>query len=167
MTKGKFVLNNQNLSTLTIYGVGDFEAFSGNKQYRNKINSVNIPMQGAIPPGVYYIVHRPTGGWKGVIRTDLHDFYSWVTPYPVNKAEWFALYRKDGKIDDYTRINGVKRGNFRLHPQGPLHISEGCITLENGSDFKTIRQALTTNNPTKLENGLDCFGTIEVVADAK
>lgn len=44
-----------------------------------------------------------------MLRTDLHDFYSWPTSTPVIKYEWFALYREDGKIDDYTWINGVKR----------------------------------------------------------
>ncbi|WP_254367149.1 tlde1 domain-containing protein [Paraburkholderia sp. NMBU_R16] len=33
--------------------------------------------------------------------------------------QWFALYRNDGVVDDYTFIDGVRRGNFRLHPNVP------------------------------------------------
>lgn len=36
----------------------------------------------------------------------------------VHHEDWFALYRDDGQIDDYTVINGVRRGNFRIHPNG-------------------------------------------------
>lgn len=162
---GKFVINNQEMSTLTMFGVGSFPAYSGNKKSRNRVSDVAVPMQGPIPPGKYYIVDRPTGGWKGVIRTDLHDFYSWPTPTPVIKAEWFALYRQDGKIDDFTWINGVKRGNFRLHPPGPLGISEGCVTLKNRTDFLTIRQSLLSTQLRKLPNGLVTYGEIEVVTD--
>nr|WP_254058708.1 tlde1 domain-containing protein [Yersinia pestis] len=35
------------------------------------------------------------------------------------------LVRDDGKIDDYTWINNVERGNFRLHPIGPMRVSMG------------------------------------------
>lgn len=93
--QGKFVINNKGMSTIMIYGVGTYSAYSGNGKYRNQASGVAVPMEGAIPPGKYYIVNRPTGGWKGVIRTDLHDFYSWPSAKPVIKAEWFALYRQD------------------------------------------------------------------------
>ncbi|UIA90128.1 DUF2778 domain-containing protein [Erwinia tracheiphila] len=33
-----------------------------------------MPKAEPLPPGRYHIVDRPTGGWKVVIRTDLHDF---------------------------------------------------------------------------------------------
>lgn len=35
----------------------------------------------------------------------------------------FALCAADGKIDDETFCNKVKRGSFRLHPTGNLGIS--------------------------------------------
>lgn len=162
---GKFTVNNAEFSPLRIYGVGTFSAFSGNDQHRNKTSSIAIQDNGPIPPGLYFIVARPTGGWKGMIRTDLHDFYSWFTSTPVNKYLWFALYRADGSIDDYTWINGVKRGNFRLHPSGPLGISLGCITLKNSSDFVAIRQAITGTPTVQLPNGLQSYGTIEVILD--
>jgi len=104
--QGKFIVNDADFSPLIFYGVGTFLAYSGNDQYRNRAGCVGIPDNGPIPSGRYYIVKRPSGGWKGVIRTDLHDFYSWPTSTPVIKYEWFALYRDDGKIDDHTWVSG-------------------------------------------------------------
>lgn len=45
-------------------------------------------------------------------------------------------------MDDETYCNKVKRGNFRLHPQGPRGISQGCITIENIGDFLHISAML-------------------------
>ena len=36
----------------------------------------------------------------------------------------------------------IERGNFRLHPKGPLGRSEGCITIEKLDDFNAIRKTL-------------------------
>lgn len=94
-------------------------------------------------------------------------FYSWPTSTPVIKYEWFALYRDDGKIDDTTWINGVERGNFRLHPPGPLGVSRGCITLQHRTDFLSIRQALLSTRQIKLSNGLMSYGVIEVILNGK
>ncbi len=58
------------------------------------------------------------------------------------KEDWFALYANDGKIDDYTFCNKVERGHFRLHPKGPNGLSEGCVTIEERSDFVIIRSML-------------------------
>ncbi|EMR7683327.1 DUF2778 domain-containing protein [Yersinia enterocolitica] len=161
--QGQFVVNNADYSPLSIFGVGTFMAYSGKADYRNHTGCVDVPNAGPIPQGRYHIVNRPTGGWKGVIRTDLHDFYSWFTPTPVLKAEWFALFRDDGNVNDTTWINGVERGNFRLHPAGPMGISLGCITLQHRSDFLTIRQALLSTRKETLANGLVTYGCIEVI----
>lgn len=161
--QGKFVVNDADFSPLLMYGVGTFMAYSGKDQYRNRAGCIGVPSLGPIPDGRYHIVNRPTGGWKGVIRTDLHDLYSWVTPTPVIKYEWFALYRDDGKIDDHTWVNGVERGNFRLHPPGPIGVSLGCITLQHRTDFLAIRQALLSTPQVKLFNGLMSYGMIEVI----
>lgn len=163
--RGKFEINGRAFSPLIFYGIGTFQAYSGNNQYRNHAGCVAVPDNGPIPGGRYHIVDRPTGGWKGIIRTDLQDWYSWLTSTPVIKYEWFALYRDDGKIDDYTWINGVKRGHFRLHPPGPLGISLGCITLQNRTDFLAIRQALLSTQRVTLSNGLLSYGIIEVIVN--
>jgi len=85
-------------------------------------------------------------------------------PIPVHHSEWFALYRDDGLIDDFTWINGVQRGQFRLHPAGGRGISLGCITLPSRTDFLRIRSALlhTKKIPT-TNSGLNAYGTIEVI----
>ena len=57
-------------------------------------------------------------------------------------GDWFALYAADGKIDDETFCNQVKRGNFRLHPKGTAGISQGCITLESVADYQRLRTFL-------------------------
>ncbi|MDU4940193.1 MAG: DUF2778 domain-containing protein [Mixta calida] len=165
--KGTFIINDADFCPLLIYGVGTFMAWSGKDQYRNRAGCTGIPDTGPLPAGIYHIVKRPSGGWKGVIRTDLRDFYSWWTSTPVIKYEWFALYRADGKIDDYTWINGVKRGNFRLHPAGPMGVSLGCITLQHRTDFIAIRHALLSTPQIKLANGLQSYGTIEVILNGK
>ncbi|WP_425480186.1 tlde1 domain-containing protein [Dyella monticola] len=80
-------------------------------------------------------------------------------------SEWFALYRDDGSIDDYTRVNGIRRGNFRLHPAGGYGRSLGCITLPSYTDFHAIRKALLHTNVIAIGNtGLNAYGWIEVVA---
>lgn len=160
---GKFIVNDADFSPLYIYGVGTYLAYSGKDMYRNRTGCIGIPSLGPIPDGRYYIVKRPTGGWKGIISADLHDFYSWPTDRPVIKYEWFALFRDDGKVDDRTWIKGVERGNFRLHPPGPAGVSLGCITLQHRADFLSIRQALLSTQQVKLANGLISYGVIEVI----
>ncbi|MBB5426463.1 hypothetical protein HDG40_004637 [Paraburkholderia sp. JPY158] len=83
---------------------------------------------------------------------------------PTNHNEWFALYRDDGSIDDFTWVNGVKRGHFRLHPAGGEGASLGCITLPSRADFLVIRNSLL-NTSTILTGrpGLRAYGTIEVI----
>ncbi|MDE8555645.1 DUF2778 domain-containing protein [Pantoea vagans] len=39
--------------------------------------------------------------------------------YVTDCSTWFGLFRDDGKIDDLTFVQGIRRGNFRLHPIGP------------------------------------------------
>lgn len=164
---GKFLIGDADFAPLFMYGVGTFMAYSGNGTYRNRAGCVAVPNNGPIPNGRYHIVKRPSGGLKGIIRTDAHDFYSWPTSTPVIKYEWFALYRDDGKIDDTTWINGVERGNFRLHPPGPLGVSRGCITLQHRTDFLSIRQALLSTRQIKLSNVLMSYGVIEVILNGK
>jgi hypothetical protein len=92
------------------------------------------------------------------------DAYSTYKGVPLDHSEWFALYRDDGLIDDYTWINGVKRGNFRLHPVGATGRSLGCITLPSYADFRAIRRALL--NTVKIpadSSGLKAYGWIEVI----
>lgn len=162
--QGKFVVNNQPLSPLSIFGVGTFAAFSGNGIYRNRGGCVAVEGKGPIPGGRYWIVDRPKGGMASMAWTWAQDAWNTAIGVPSNHTEWFAMYRDDGKIDDQTWIRGVERGQFRLHPVGGRGVSFGCITLPNYSDFQAIRRALlhTTTIPGR-NSGLRAYGSIEVI----
>ena len=43
--------------------------------------------------------------------------------------------KKEEKIGKQTIVNGIRRGNFRLYPEGELKFSEGCIAVINFIDF--------------------------------
>ncbi|NUY03101.1 DUF2778 domain-containing protein [Paraburkholderia youngii] len=161
---GKFLVNNEPLAPLTINGIGTFDAYSGNNQYRNRGGCTTVPDNGPIPAGKYWIVDRPTGGIGSQAYAWAIDSLNSVVGHPSNHREWFALYRDDVAIDDWTWVNGVKRGQFRLHPAGGSGISLGCITLPSHSDFMRIRHALlhTMQIPARC-SGLRAYGTIEVI----
>ncbi|UPF38925.1 DUF2778 domain-containing protein [Klebsiella pneumoniae subsp. pneumoniae] len=78
-------------------------------------------------------------------------------------SDWFALWRDDRGIDDETWVEGVKRGNFRLHPGT---VSEGCITIAHNSDFAMIRNALMNTSLVQVPciRSLMARGWVEVVA---
>ncbi|ELY9614312.1 DUF2778 domain-containing protein [Salmonella enterica] len=162
--QGKFIINDSDFSPLSIYGVGTFMAFSGNGVYRNKGACATISGNGPIPAGKYWIVDRPEGGMKSKANAGIRDAYNHlVKGATFRHSEWFALWRDDWGIDDYTWVESVKRGNFRLHP-GVL--SEGCITLAHDSDFALIRNALlkTSKIDVPCMRKLKAYGTIEVIS---
>ncbi|WP_413185118.1 DUF2778 domain-containing protein [Paraburkholderia sacchari] len=165
---GKFVANNTPMSTLVMFGVGIFPAFSGDDVYRNRGGCTMIANKGPLPSGKYWIVNRPRGGFGSQTEAWIKDTWNTVMGAPTNHAEWFALYRDDGLIDDWTWINGIKRGNFRLHPSGGGGNSFGCITLQSLADFRRLRQALL-HTPTIAagNSGLHAYGWIEVIANGK
>ncbi|WP_166362573.1 DUF2778 domain-containing protein [Pseudomonas akapageensis] len=154
--QGKFVVNNEEFSPLVIFGVGSFMAFSGQGAYRNQSGCGYIRGNGPIPAGRYWVVDRPVGGIRSQALAWVYDFAA-----GSNRSEWFALYRDDGMIDDYTWVSGVNRGNFRLHPGT---ISEGCITLSQYSDFQSVRNAsLRTSTVLVRNTGLRAYAMIEVI----
>jgi hypothetical protein len=164
--QGKFLVNNERFSPLTICGVGSFLAFSGNEIYRNRGGCTALKNDGPIPAGRYWIVDRPSGGIGSRIRMWATDTANSIIRTPTNHGEWFALYRDDGKIDDYTWVNGVERGNFRLHPIGGSGLSLGCITVQNIFYFQTIRRALLNTSTVPIQNtNLHAFGVIEVIVN--
>jgi Protein of unknown function (DUF2778) len=164
--QGKFVVNNQPFSPLVIYGVGAFQAFSGNSIFRNRGGCTAIPDNGPIPAGKYWIVDRPAGGIRSQMQTWAKDLANTLIGKPSHHNEWFALYRDDGRIDDETLINGKKRDHFRLHPVGGAGVSLGCITLQSLADFQRLRSALlhTTTVPAG-NSGIRAYGWIEVIAN--
>ncbi|WP_179404838.1 tlde1 domain-containing protein [Burkholderia guangdongensis] len=81
----------------------------------------------------------------------------------MNKFEWFALYAKDRKIDDELFCDQVRRGKFRLHPKGPLGVSEGCITLEHRHDFLMLRSAILSAPKFRIPGtSYDAYGMVIV-----
>lgn len=166
--QGKFVVNNRPLAPLSIFGIGTFMAFSGNDIYRNRGGCAAIMNNGPLPAGRYWIVDRPTSGVGTRLRTLLQDAWNTASGTPTDHTEWFALYRDDCLIDDYTWIEGVRRGNFRLHPMGGRGVSLGCITLHSHSDFQSVRRALLHTTTIPIHNtGLNAYGMIEVIAHGK
>jgi len=147
----KFELNGKAISTLWC-GAKRFPAYSGLKGNVNRRISACVAGSGPIPPGTYYIFDRQSGGLLGPLR----DLFS-------NKDEWFALYAIDEKVDDETFCENVKRGQFRLHPSGPLGISQGCITINNASDYQILRAMLKKTKQEKVPGSeLLAYGKVVV-----
>ncbi|EAY67435.1 MULTISPECIES: DUF2778 domain-containing protein [Burkholderia] len=122
-----FELNDKPISRFEIAG-RVFPAFSGAGPHANKRTFMCVPDLGPLPVGTYYIVDRKSGGWLGALRDSI-----------AGNSEWFALYADDGRVDDETFCDGVKRGRFRLHAGS---ISKGCITIATQADFNVIKGML-------------------------
>ncbi|WP_062124962.1 DUF2778 domain-containing protein [Paraburkholderia monticola] len=153
-----FTLNRRSTSTLVCAGFGSVTAFSGNGRHINSPDSTNVANAGAIPKGMYYIVDRESGGHLGWLWDGVKDLGA-----DTHRAEWFALYRDDGAIDDWTLIDGVRRSNFRLHPVGRYGESDGCITLSSREQFKALRSYLKTQPPAFIPGTVTrYYGTVEV-----
>jgi Protein of unknown function (DUF2778) len=146
----KFELN----KPISTFGCGatSFPAFSGLGEHANRRASACILNAGPIPPGNYYIFDRQSGGLIGPLR----DLFT-------DHSNWFALHAIDGKIDDETYCNKVKRGAFRLHPKGDWGISEGCITIESSTDYQRLRAILkNTSQATVPGSTLMAYGKVVV-----
>ncbi|AOJ09648.1 DUF2778 domain-containing protein [Burkholderia mayonis] len=153
-----FTLNRQSVSTLVCAGLGGMAAFSGKPGYTNDPDKATAVDRGPLPPGRYYIVSRQSGGRLGWLRDWVKDHVS-----HVQHDQWFALYRNDGVIDDWTFVNGVRRGNFRIHPNGRFGVSEGCITLTHPASFDRLRAFLLSQPPAKIPGtNITYFGTVDV-----
>ncbi|WP_429292507.1 tlde1 domain-containing protein [Paraburkholderia sp. CI3] len=37
-------------------------------------------------------------------------------------------------------IQGIRRGQFRLHPEGSRHLSQGCITVKDLAGFERLQR---------------------------
>jgi hypothetical protein len=138
MIECSFELNGRPMSTLKVASMR-FPAFSGFGGHANRREFACVPDLGPIPPGAYYIFDRQAGGLLGPLRQLFTDH-----------SDWFALYAIDGKLDDETYCNQVKRGNFRLHPRGRFGISKGCITLDRVNDFAKLRGYLKALTPSSV-----------------
>lgn len=125
-----FELNSKPMSAL-VSGAMAFPAFAGLGAHANRREFACHVNVGPIPPGDYYIFDRQSGGLLGPLR----DIFT-------GRGDWFALYADDGRIDDETLCNAIKRGSFRLHPKGGLGRSEGCVVIDSQADFQRFRAIL-------------------------
>ena len=128
-----FELNNQPMSAIKS-GTRSFAAFSGLGSFVNKRSTMCLPTFGSIPIGSYSIFDRQSGGLLGPLRDLFNDH-----------SNWFALYAIDGKIDDQTYCNKVRRGAFRIHPKGFTGRSEGCVVIDNASDYLHLKNILKSS----------------------
>ncbi len=156
MFQCRFCLNDKPLSNFEILDEKDallFPAFSGQGSHVNKRLDACLKDGGPIPPGRYYIVDRQSGG-------RLEWLYNLFSDHSI----WFALYADDGEVDDKTLCEKIVRGSFRLHPRGPRGISEGCITIQDLSDFHRLRLKLKSKPPTPIQGrALSAYGIVAVV----
>jgi hypothetical protein len=113
---------------------------------------------GPLPAGTYYLVDRQSGGMMGWLR----DWYLSFEVGSSDRTKWFMLWNPHG--GDTTMINGIQRGNFRLHPEGSLHLSEGCITVVSHFEFDRLQRYVRTRQPDLPVPGttLRAYGTVEV-----
>ncbi|WP_238340060.1 DUF2778 domain-containing protein [Citrobacter sp. NCU1] len=79
-------------------GSGSFDVFSGFGEYKNNADYY-MKKNGPIPPGIYWIVDRPTGGISSWFKQVEKE---WRTGN--NYDDWFALYKDDGIINDQTIV---------------------------------------------------------------
>ncbi len=151
MLECSFELNGKPMSVVKLNKML-FPAFSGLGAHANRREFACHASVGPIPPGVYYIVDRQSGGRLGFFR----DLFS-------DKSDWFALYAMDKKVDDETFCNNVKRGSFRLHPKGNLGISQGCITIDKRADFNTLRTHIKASGQIAIPGSeLKAYGRVTV-----
>ncbi|WP_415117777.1 tlde1 domain-containing protein [Paraburkholderia sp.] len=101
---------------------------------------------------------RQSGGYLGPLR-DLWDAYGFGS---TDRRNWFMLWNPVS--GDTTNINGIKRGNFRLHPAGRMGLSEGCITVVHPYEFDRLQKFIRSQGARLSVPGtaLRAYGTVEV-----
>ncbi|WP_206951618.1 DUF2778 domain-containing protein [Trinickia acidisoli] len=153
-----FALNHKITSLLNCPGIGAFAAYSGHGPGRDNPELTDKEDVGPIPKGVYYIVDRHSGGRLGW----WHDFIDAHGYGTTDRTKWFMLWNP--ATGDSTFVNGVKRSVFRLHPEGPLRLSDGCITVANLYSFAVLAKGLRSRGADLPVPGAPfrAYGTVEV-----
>ncbi|WP_080266970.1 DUF2778 domain-containing protein [Pseudomonas syringae] len=154
-----FELNSLAISFLKCSNNESYEAFSGLTFVANDPNAVNNANEGPLPPGRYYILDRESGGRLGWLKDPIQDAFA-----RTDRSDWFSLYRDDGHVDDETFVDNVARRNFRMHPVGPMGISEGCVTLMSKSGFYQLSKYLHNMEGDRIKGaGQKYFGILDVI----
>ncbi|MFM0631418.1 DUF2778 domain-containing protein [Paraburkholderia xenovorans] len=156
--KCTFVLNGQTDSVLLCEGSIPVAAFSGTGHGRDNPADTAIENVGPIPKGTYFLVDRQSGGLMGF----LYDWLYATDSVTTDRRKWFTLWNP--ATGDTTNINGIVRGNFRLHPMGHLRLSHGCITVVNPQEFDRLQKFIRSRGQTVPVPGtaLRAYGTIDV-----
>ncbi|QGZ65000.1 DUF2778 domain-containing protein [Paraburkholderia acidisoli] len=156
--KCTFVLNKKDTTLLACDGTTPVTAFSGQRQGRDNPDATDKENIGPLPRGQYFLIDRQSGGFLGGLR----DWWSAHGYGTTDRATWFMLWNP--ATGDQTNINGMIRGNFRLHPMGPRGLSEGCITVVNAYEFDRLQKFIRTQTPSLPVPGssLKAYGTLEV-----
>ncbi len=151
--------NNGAKATFHCYGLGTFDVFSGDRPYSNMPECSDIPYA-ALPPGQYWIVDRPVGSLGNQVRNTGLDLWN-----GTNHDDWFGLFSYE-TMNDNLYVNGVKRGQFRLHPLRPdgSGTSWGCITFFQVSDFAFVRDRILNTKKFNVPGGagLMAYGRVDV-----
>lgn len=158
-TNCTFELNKQLTSRFTCMGFGGVVAFSGDGPGLNNPDATGIRDVGPIPTGTYYIVDRESGGFLEPLR----DAWTRMVSVRLTIRNWFALWHP--QTGDHVMVSGVQRGEFRLHPQGDLGLSEGCIVILDPLDFDRLERYLRSAKPEMPILGsrtTKAYGTVEV-----
>lgn len=153
-----FILNRKTTSILSCAGTASVAAFSGQKEGRDNPADTAKKDIGPLPKGQYYLVDRQSGGILGRIR----DFWAAHGYGTTDRTRWFMLWNPVS--GDQTNIDGVMRGSFPLHPMGPRHLSEGCITVVNPYEFDRLQNYIHSQRPSLPVPGtsLKAYGILEV-----
>jgi hypothetical protein len=138
-------------------GYGAIEAYSGHGKGRNNPADVADVGVGAIPPGTYYLIDRKSGGRIGWLRDEIGPYVG-----TTDRHLWFTLWNAHG--GDMTMINGIRRGNFRLHPDGRMHESDGCIVIKSPAEFDRLQRYIRHFTPDIPIPGSDmkAYGRVDV-----
>lgn len=158
-----YVLNGEPLSRLVCDGVA-YDAFSGDVagNYVNDKRYQAVPEKGPLPLGRYYILDRESGGRIGWLKQPLKDLIA-----RTDRSEWLSLYRDDDVIDDQTSVNNIVRGAFRIHPVGPMGVSQGCVTLTSKLAFDSLRKYIHDRNGEVLPGTeIRHYGILEVIEES-
>jgi hypothetical protein len=153
-----FRLNSQPTSTLYCSGFGSVTAYSGQLSGRDNPQAISIKDIGPIPPGKYYLLDRQSGGLMGWF----YDLVSRGNVGTTDHSKWFMLWNE--RTGDTTIINGVRRGEFRLHPEGQRRLSKGCITVPSNETFNRLERYIRSRPPDIPVPGTayKAYGTVEV-----
>ena len=138
--------------------IGTNRVFSGDGIHRNNPDSVDVPDEGPIPPGRYYVIKRQSGGTMGEFYDIIYNIWN-----DNDRRKWLAFIAIDDKIDDSTTVKGVVRSNFRMHSG---EHSMGCITFMDKTVFENVRNFIldTDAKTVKNANGEEYiyYGILEV-----